>query len=352
MDVELIDIFNACIYDIDIEKNKITRFITDDDKIKEKNMLDYSRRVIIDIYTPPKRQTLIKGQYYNFTNTDELIPQYLSKINIDPYTWEEYTKKIAEKLLSVESEAYLKVGHLNGIRKGSLLQIQFKHNGLPKIALTKIDTIQYLNEVLQINSGLPIESRVQKTAVVSFNNSNTIESLLVSDTTSKISAYWQSTFLQAEPVLTNSQNTQNAFEAIDHFLKIHIKKISKQDFYYIRNKVILDFRKESFEFNNLINDLQNYKPINKELEAQFNDILIKFQELPISSKKPFDTQFDIDPSKMKAKLQNKVLIDENFDLLIKTPVENLQTVLQVGDDDGGKFIKIYSDDGYNMLKRD
>lgn len=352
MDLESIDIFNACIYDIDTENNKINRFITDNDEIREKNMLNYSRRVIVDIYTPPKGQTLIKGQYYNFTNTDELVPQYLIKMNSAPNTWEEYTKKIAEKLLSIELEAYSKVEQLKGVRKGSLLQIQFKHNGLLKIALAKIDTIQYINEVLHIDSGLPIETRVQKTAVVSFNNSNTIESLLLSDTTSKIATYWRSAFLQAEPVLTDSQNTQNAFETIDHFLKIQIRKISKKDFYYIRNKVILDLRKDSFEFKNLINDLQKYKPFDKELEARFNDILIKFQELPKNSKKPFDTQFDIDPSKIKAKLRNKLLIDENFDLLIKTPVEDLQTVLQVGDDDGGKFIKIYSEDGYNLLKRD
>ena len=352
MDVESIDIFNVCIYDIDIENNKINRFVTDNDEIRKKNMLNYSRRVINDIYASPKGQALIRGQYYKFTNTDELVPRYLTNMNVDPNTWEEYTKKIAEKLFSIELEVSSKVENLNGVKKGSLLQIQFKHNGLQKIALAKIDTIQYINEVLEINSGLPIVIRAQKTAVVSFIDSNTIESLLLSDTTSKIATYWRSTFLQAEPILTNSQNTQNAFEAIDHFLKIQIKKISKIDYYFIRNKVILDFRNKSFEFNNLINDLQKYKPINKELDAQFNDILIKFQELPINSKKPFDTQFDIDSSKIKAKLQNKVLIDENFDLLIKTPVENLQTVLQVGDDDGGKFIKIYSDDGYNMLKRD
>ena len=171
MDVELIDIFNACIYDIDIEKNKITRFITDDDKIKEKNMLDYSRRVIIDIYTTPKRQTLIKGQYYNFTNTDDLIQQYLSKINIDPYTWEEYTKKIAEmlhisrtkliKFLSIHESSQLKVfieeknnKKINDVEALYSLAILEKDN--PAI----FDNKEFIDELN--NENIPIRDAINK----------------------------------------------------------------------------------------------------------------------------------------------------------------------------------------------
>ncbi|MCO6508326.1 MAG: nucleoid-associated protein [Snodgrassella sp.] len=345
-----IKLTNVSLHDMDIENNKVRKNIpveSDDNK----NLLEYTTKVITEIYTPPKRQTQIRGQYYTFSNEDELIPRYLKQINQDPTVWEQLTEKIAKKLLSIEVKVYDKVANLNGLREGSLLQAHFTFKNEQKIALIKIDTNQILDKVLKIRDGLPVKTRVQKVAVISFDSSNIITSLLLSDTNSKITEYWRDAFLNSEPVQTNEQNTKNAFEAIDTFLKRKIKSISKQDFYYIRNKVILDFRKNSFEFNNLVSDLQNYEPINDDLAVKFNKILSEFEELP-QGKKKFDTQFEIDPTMIKARLKKqKMVIDNNFDLIIKTPVEDLKTIFGVGVDDGGKFVRIYSEDGYNAFKR-
>lgn len=349
MDIKLI---NVSIHDIDIENNNVQRRIIDGQIIKKEGLLFYTKKVITDIYTPPDRQSNIRGQYYKFSNEDELVPHYLKLINQNPNVWEELTEKIAVKLFSIEVMVNDKVVNLKGLRKGSLLQAHFTYNNEPKIALIKIDTNQFLSEVLDIQAGLPINTRVQKVAITTFNSSNAITSLLLSDTNSKITEYWRYTFLQSEPVNKNKQNTKNAFVAIDNFLKKKIKPISKQDYYFLRNKVILDFRKDSFEFNNLVSDLQNYEPVSNELGLEFNSLLLNFQELPKSAKS-FDTQFDIDTTEVKAKLQNKMVIDDNFDLIIKRDIDNLRTVLGVGnDDDGGKYVKIYSEVGYSLLKTD
>ncbi|PIT60122.1 nucleoid-associated protein [Snodgrassella alvi] len=345
-----IKLINASIYHINIDSNVADKFIAEDPNDNE-NLLSYAQSVITDIYTPPKGQTQIKGQYYSFINEDELIPQYLKKINYDTNVWEELTKKIAEKLLSIESKVRDQVQKLQGLREGSLLQIHFNHENDQKIALIKIDTNLILDDILKIRAGLPVKTRVQKVAVISFDSSNKINSLLLSDTNSKITEYWRDAFLNSEPVQTDEQNTKNAFEAIDNFLKRKIKSISKQDFYYIRNKVILDFRKTSFEFNILVSDLQNYEPINADLAVEFNKILSEFEKLP-QGKKKFDMQFGIDPTMIKAKLKKQLMvIDNNFDLIIKTPVEDLKTVLGVDDDDRGKYVKIYSDNGYDVFNR-
>ncbi|KDN14130.1 hypothetical protein BGI40_03745 [Snodgrassella communis] len=345
-----IELTNVSLHDMDIENNKVKKSIpveSDDNK----NLLEYTTKVITEIYTPPKRQTQIRGQYYTFSNEDELIPRYLKQINQDPTAWERLTEKIAEKLLSIEVKVYDKVANLNGLREGSLLQAHFTFKNEQKIALIKIDTNQILDKVLKIRDGLPINTRVQKVAVISFDSSNTITSLLLSDTNSKITEYWRDTFLNSEPVQTNEQNTKNAFNAIDTFLTRKIKPTSKQDFYYIRNKVILDFRKKSFEFNNLVSDLQNYEPIDPTLAVNFNEFLSEFEQLP-QGKKKFDTQFEIDPTMIKARLtKQQMVIDNNFDLVIKTPVDDLKTVLGVDDDDRGKYVKIYSEEGYNTFNQ-
>lgn len=329
-----------------------------DEKIENNDIKNYIKHIIIETTTPPKNQERIKGQYFKFKNMDELIARNLEQIVSDSTNekWEELTTSNAKKLLDVEKVVKDEITNLkNGIRSGSLLQIKCKLDKQPTLFLIKIDDNTFLdNEIMKLKTGLPLKTRMQKVAIIMFNDKFEVQNLLLSDTNTNISKYWKANFLIAEPLRDEKTNTINAFNAIDKLLKNSIKKKSVKDYYFIRNQVIIDFRKERFSFNALVDSLKEYKPIDDKLDSDiYKQFINKLEQLPINDKNPFDTEFDIEPKVIKAKLNNKIMIDNNFELIVKGEITDLRSKLGTGIDEetNQKYIKIYSEEGYDMFER-
>lgn len=337
------------------ESSPVKRII--DGEIEDNDVGNYIIHIIKETTTPPKNQQQIKGQYFNFERMNEVVAANSKKIvlDIENQAWEELTLDNAKKLLDVEKKTQADIAKMNQkIRTGCLLQIKCKLNEKTTLFLVKIDDNAYLDsEIMKLKTGLPLNTRMQKVAIIKFNDDADVESLLLSDTNATISKYWKTDYLVAIPLRDEQTNTSNAFNAIDKLLKNSIRKISKKDFYFIRNQVIIDFRKESFDFNDLVENLKKYIPVNETLDQKIYGKFIKdLEALPISEKNAFDTQFDIETKVIKAKLNNKIMIDDNFELLIKGDVTDLRDKLGTGIDaeTNQKFVKIYSDSGYDMLE--
>ncbi|HCA5312847.1 hypothetical protein ACT4ZL_12015 [Acinetobacter baumannii] len=320
----------------------------------------YLVHIINEAVTPPKGQQQIRGQYFKFRSLSERVASNLKAIVLDKTqaVWDEKVRDNAIKLLEVEKEVQKDIQAMGkDIRKGSLLQIKCLINNEITIVLVKIDDKTYLDEeVMKLKQGLPLDTRVQKLAIIKFDDIGQDISLLLSDTNSTISRYWRSDFIVADPLRDSKTNTNSAFNAIDKLLQKKIKPKSKQDYYFIRNQLIISFRQESFNFDDLVNNIKLYEPLSEELDEKiFSNFIYDLEKLPNDSKNPFDTQFDIEPKTIKARLNNnKIMIDEHFELNVKGEVSDLKTRLGVGIDpkSNRKYVKIYSDEGYNTFEKD
>lgn len=323
-----------------------------------KDVKEYVEHIINEVTTPPRGQQQIRGQYHHFRNDSERVAKNLLEMaaDLDISEWNIKAIDNANKLLDVEKDTQAEIDRLGSkIRKGCLLQVKCVLNGEKIIALIKIDDNTFLDEeVMKLKSGLPLDTRMQKVAILTFDTNNTVLNLLLSDTNPTISKYWRADFLVAIVNRSEQENTKNAFGEIDKLLKQSIRPVSEQDYYFLRNQVILSFRQNSFDFSDLVGKIKEYQPMSNKLDqAKLDAFTQKLEALPQKANKGFDTQFDIDSKMIKARLNNTIVIDEFFELKITSNIDDLATKLDVGiDGNGQKFVKIYSDKGYEKFHKD
>lgn len=200
----------------------------------EEDVKNYVNLILKEATSPPQGQQQIRGQYFRFKSSTERVAKNLLEMigTSEDSEWKEKAFDNAIKLLDVEKNAQIEIARLQrNIRKGCLLQVECFMNEKKVIALIKIDDNTFLDEeVMRLKTGLPLNTRMQKVAIINFDNSNTISSLLLSDTNATISKYWKLDFLESEVLRDETQNTKNAFGEIDKLLKQKIKPVSEQDY--------------------------------------------------------------------------------------------------------------------------
>ncbi len=128
-----------------------------------------------------------------------------------------------------------------------------------------------------------------------------------------------------------------------------MKSEHPQDYTYLRNSTVRYFRSaERFEMQDFLdNAIGNYEPYDATLNVQ--DIKTRISELPTKARSPFDKQFNIVREKVKARFLSKVKLTSEIDLLIKGDFA-LNTILAEVGQDGEKYVKIKSDDGYKYFR--
>jgi hypothetical protein len=308
----------------------------------------YTELVLTELLESPR------SRYFQFKDMDELVPSSLVAI-LDGEDWITKSTQIAQKLYDVELVVQDNIKHLTDVRMGGLLQLKVKHDECIKFVIIKIDNSEYLDEDnLDLKSGLPTsKSRLQKAAVITFTPEHTVDEVIVSDSKSTITAYWYLSFLMAEQLQDSETNTKNAFYAIDNLLTKEVKKVSPVDYWFLRNEILNHFRNEdSLAYDELVDKVKAHKPETDEFKEKFESFVDKFENLPTKAPKPFDTQFDLVPTAIKARISKKVFLDINFELRINGEIDDLKSRIFAEQDDKGKFIKIYSDKGYDEFKTD
>ncbi|WHT40951.1 nucleoid-associated protein [Myroides sp. mNGS23_01] len=172
--------------------------------------------------------------------------------------------------------------------------------------------------------------------------------MLVYDTNPSDTKYWWKELLELEMVITDEDNTENAFGSIDKVITNNIKVKYPQDYTHIRNSIVRYFRAtERFEMQHFLdNAIGNYVPENTDLDIE--DIKSKIKELPAKKRAPFDNQFNIIKEKVKAKFLNKIKLTPEIDLNIKGDYADNTIVAEIKD--GEKYISIKSEEGYKYFK--
>ncbi len=301
----------------------------------------YVTDLMDDIYESPRYKA------FKFKSLTSEVSIAISPIQREK--WDIQSAIIAKRLHKTEKDKQEKYEKLTTFRTGSLLQLLVSVDEKISLIITKVDHDAYLNENnLKEQFGLPKNKKSQKTAIIGYEDDETISEIRISDSNTKISEYWYSDFLEAEELQSSEKNTNLSFDSIDQSLRRNLKSKYKSDFWTLRNGVISYYRSNThFVFNDLIkNVFSSYKPYDNNLDM---DVLIdKISDLP--KKHNFDTQFELSP--IKAKIKEIINLTKNLDLQITGEIENFPSTFTTGEETNGrKYLKIYSDKGYNEFNK-
>jgi len=326
---------------IDLDKESIGDRVT----ITENNDFDdYVSNLIEDMYDSNRYKS------YKFSSNETEVARQVLEMNEE--MWEEKSQIISERLLRSEKLAQERLKEFTHLRVGSLVQLLGRVDGKNILIVTKVDHNAYLDEEnLKKHLGLPIHQRVQKTAIFSYEDKNTLGDIRLSDTNKKISQYWWKDFLEVEELKSSESNTLTAFNAIDNVLRKDVRRKSKSDFWTLRNAVISYFRtNENCTFDTLISSIfDEYSPDHSELDME--DVKKKISDLP--NKYKFDSQFEISSSSIKAKIKNQIQLAENLELKITGHIDNLEKLIDTGiAESGRKYIRIFSESGYSEFSKE
>lgn len=337
-----VSVQNFSLHHIDIPSEACNKANT---KGKANDLDDFINNLLAEILDNDK------GGDYTFSSETELVPSMVIN-TVSGGNWEDCTSQIANKLLREEIDRQQDVRGIANLMKGSLLQVKGTYSGLPIVVIMKIEHDEYVDEEeLKYHSGLPTNRRrLQKSSVVFFDDDFNVTRILKSGNPN-IAEYWWKRFFSCEPLTTSHVNTSRAYVAIDKFLKKEVKKISSGDYYFLINEVNSYFKKKSdFVYEELVGELGALPPENEDLKPYYDGIIAKLKNLPktVAPTKKFDTQFEIDFSAVKARVKRKIVLAENFELSMKGDIDQFKKIVKADTDSSGrKYIKIYSDSGYD-----
>jgi|GEM_PF-3285361 len=345
-------------YVIDTEKNLIE--LNQDDNYT-KNLMLFIKNKLGELYfNEANRKYFIKD-----ANTE--VIKHLSNLieKSDFSEKEKISKQIAEKLLKEEKNVQLKISKLNqSVQSGGLIITHFEKNKTEYISLVKVHYIDFYEESTFLEKrGLPKKEVILKTCITKVFNNELDEDFYLSDSTKSkgiLSAdFWWNKFLELETVFTNKDNTSNSFSKIDCFFD---KKFDyKEDYWYMRNNLLGFYRtNEKFDINKMVSqtlksfdlicledksddEKENYK---KNLKSELKKIYLDKNENRL-----FDTEFFIERKEINKKIKKRIELGNNIDLNINGQVRDFKkTIIAEKDLQDKKYIKIYTDKGYDEFK--
>ncbi len=298
----------------------------------------------------PDRYYQFKSEY---TEVHNLIKNILSNQEYD-----DTSNAIALRLLNKEKEAQEDLNRKNlkkEITKGMLIvSLVRMTEEARKLIVLKVDYDEFISEMTgEITSGISIKRKVYKAFICEVNNSNEIINISIFDTNTPVSVYWWNKFLELEVVITDEENTKNAFNAIEKDILIPIKKKHKQDYLLLWNASVAYFRRDGeFSLPHYRDEIiGNYTPFDEELNIE--DLKTKIDKLPMKYK--FDQRFNKVPSEVKKRFKNTLHLTNEIDLILKHDVPNPQKVFKSHEDVDGKYLMIRSEEGYKyaeMIKQE
>ena len=258
----------------------------------------------------------------------------------------------ANRLLRIETQTQEEISHLPyEVQRGSLFQAVIIDETVTKIIITKADHSSILDEVdFKLHSGLPLNKRIFKAFLYTIDASTREDTVFVYDTKPVISKYWWSGFLELREKYNDSYNTQHALDSIDIRILNPIKERYPADHTILRNSTIRYFRSnEEFDLSRFIDEtFSNYEPVDEGFPR--DEIIQKIIALP--EKYNFDTRFRVEKEEIKKRQVYKIEILENVDLVFKDFGSDMRGIISPGvEEDGKKFIKIYTEIGYNRFKQ-
>jgi hypothetical protein len=331
---EPLTIFNAVVQKVDCKGQILGSPFY---RTNEKDIKTYLTGVIRSVVNIPRSQRFqFCGKGFDSKSAIEILAGIAFKVE---------ALELTKRLLECEIVVQKKIVGLSELREGSLLCAHFKLGEQESVMLVKIDHAGYLNELtLQRTSGLPEKQRAQKCATFSIVAGVADPTVVISDSNSTLTEYWWGSFLNLESLSSPRQNTLRAFKAVESLLKTKIEKKSPSDYWTLRNAFVSYFTtRPQCIFDEMIDDVMGgYSAHDSDLDM--TKIIAEARELP--KKKDFDSHFSIAPDVISNKIKRQIRLGQNLDLRITGEISDFEKTFDTGDDDGRKYLKIYSDEGY------
>ncbi|CRM01651.1 MULTISPECIES: nucleoid-associated protein [Pseudomonas] len=334
----IINILNTSIFEISLEKTQLSAPYKNP---KKKEIQTYIKELAGSMLKNHK------GQEHRFVSERCEMSTLSNKLITSNF--ESASRQTAERLHRVERATQEKLQKITTLRKGSLLQSHIELYDETYILFFKIDHAGFLDENFDWKVGLPEKQIAQKSAILKVSDS-IIEQIWVGDSNAKISEYWWRDFLELVPLSSPETNTKSAFVAIEKLLISTVKKVSNSDYWTLRNALVSYFRtNQNFQIQSLVDQaFTSYTPDSSEINMQ--KLIADISALPTKSR--FDPQFEIAPNIIKAKIKKQINLADNLELRITGEIKNHDETFDTGEDaDGRKFLKIYSEEGYNEFHK-
>lgn len=337
-EVKDLEIKSLFLHHIDVKGKLATPIILDDNSV---NIKLYVNSLVNEIILQPNKRL------YKFKDGNTEVKSSLKSILDEVGDIDNVILSNAKRLLEKETITQEKINRLDKeIQKGSLLHLHFNLNETNQIIICKVEHDEVLSETgFNFIKGLNTKKKVFKAILLCFDEHHNITDNYIFDKNS--SKFWWDDFLELIQINTDDKNTEKSLNAIDIILSRQKQKYFA-DYIIVRNTLIGHYRtKKEFNFTGMISEVfSSYEPINKEFPI--GKIVGDLKELPI--KKGFDTQFSIVKTSINKRVQNKIKLANNLYLNIDDYVENLKNIIEPFEENGNKYIKILSADGYEILK--
>jgi hypothetical protein len=334
------EINSIFLHHIDVKSKVVTQITLDENSL---NLIGYINSLVQEILEQPNKRS------YKFKEGNTEVKSSLVSILDDIEDIDTVILNNANRLLEKETKTqdWMSKRLEIEIQKGSLLHLHFVDQNINQIIICKVEHDEVLSEInFDLIKGLNTKKKVFKAILIYFDKNNNITHNYVFDKNN--SKYWWDDFLELYQLNTDDGNTDKSINAIDKVLTPQRKKYYA-DYLILRNSMIGHYRsKNEFNFSDLMIEVfNNYEPIDPEFPL--DGIIEKIKELP--EKKGFDTQFSIVKKYINKRVQNKIRLANNLYLNVDDYVENLKNIIEpFQDEQGNKFVKIRSSEGYETLK--
>ena len=303
----------------------------------------YIQRLLNEITNSPNKRSFLFQR-----ETTEIRSAINNLISEDYETGSEI---IANRLLPIEQAAQERIAHLGvEIQKGSLFQTIIENEDGKFVIISKADHNEFLDEIdFLIHKGLPWKKRVFKAFMAKIENDSTLSSIIIYDTNTTKSMYWWENYFEIKEKHNDTHNTRTSLDTLDKKVFNPIKKDYPADHTILRNSTIGYFRnKEEFALQEYISEIfDNYTPVDENFPLQRTKN--KIADLP--ERWNFDRRFLISKGDIDKRAVNKIRLTENIDLILKDYVNFDDTITAEMNDEGDKFIRIKTVNGYNKFKK-
>lgn len=308
-----------------------------------KALIEFLNSIVTDTTTEERVRT------YNLPEEETTLKTVLQQIG-DHGILDETSYELPSRLLRAQREQDRLSGHLNEIKKGSILQIVAEDQGERFLIVTKIEDAHILDlRDFVKRAGLPYEQQIQKTCLIYYERDIGDEFIYLSDSNGSVSYFWWNRFLELLPARSDRTNTRQAFAAMDTLISQYVKPKFPEDHTYLRNDLIAFFRmNSSFDFEEMVESVfASYEPINEGLDK--DKLKSRVEKAKIKGK--FDQVFNIDRAEIRAKFKRVIALTDKIELKLLQDVEFLRSTIIAFEEKDKKYIKIESEHGFRIFAK-
>lgn len=262
---------------------------------------------------------------------------------------------MADSLLVYENAANANIKKTGTVIPPSILIISLieEANGNRNLYLIKADYEQFIAEGTgDQQNGLSMKRKIFKSCVFQMEAVDKVfpvKKIFSHDANNKSgAAYWLKKFLELVPVRNDEMNTQKSYKALVNVISPLKKKSFNQDYYSSLNIISSLYASGGhFSMQAVIDKFTNYHQLEK--GWKLDDLLAKLTDLP--NKKDFDAEFEKQPQAVDKWIKNEVELTDGLKLKIKKGYQELPNIIKSGvDEEGRKYMIIYSEEGFDFAK--